>query len=77
MLKVTFEQTTILMVLAHTIYRPLYPREPLLKIDFQLDQPSIERLKNLHISSLWVKYPRLAFLDGIINPVVTKKPKIF
>jgi hypothetical protein len=65
------------MVLARTIYRPLCPGEPLLKSGFRLDQPSIKRLKNLHISSLWVKYPRLAFLDGIINPVVTKKPKIF
>lgn len=72
MLKVAIEQTTTSMVLAQTIYHPLCPGEPLLKNGFQLDAPSIERLRSLHIPSLWIKFPHLESLDSIVDPAISE-----
>lgn len=50
----------------------------LLKAGFELDVPSILRLKDLRIFSIWVDYPDLDFLDNIMDPeVIHKQQKLY
>ena len=56
------------MVLARSVPNPKAPRHILLKAGYQLDEESIDRLRSLHVYSIWIRYPSLDFLDELLDP---------
>jgi len=70
MLRVPLETARTGMTLARSVHNPQKPEHILLKAGFLLDEETIQRMRQLHISSVWVKYPNLDFLDDILDPEV-------
>jgi len=58
------------MSLAIPIRHPKFLRRVLLKVGFELTNEAIDRLREMHIRMIWVKYPGLDYLDEMINPKV-------
>ncbi len=73
MLRVPIEQVKEGMTLARSLPNPKKPQHSLLKANFELDAETIKRLRSLRISSIWVQYPDLDFLDEILDPELTRK----
>lgn len=68
MLKVPMRQAVPGMKLALSLHHPAKPGRVLLKAGYELDDSDIERLRELEIREIWVRYPSLAFVGEYINP---------
>jgi HD-GYP domain-containing protein (c-di-GMP phosphodiesterase class II) len=58
------------MRLAMPVYHPLPPHQQLLKIGYEIEQPALDRMKELGVRRLWVHYPQLDFLLKRIDPQI-------
>src|SRR5689334_5949013 len=58
------------MSLAIPIRHPKFLRRVLLKVGFELTNEAIDRMREMQIRMIWVKYPGLDYLDEMINPKV-------
>jgi len=56
------------MQLAMPVFAPQPPHQQLLKIGYEIEQPALDRLKDLGVRRLWVRYPQLAFLRSRVAP---------
>jgi HD-GYP domain-containing protein (c-di-GMP phosphodiesterase class II) len=61
------------MKLALPVYHPAAPGRVLLRSGYELDSRSLSRLLDLRVTSLWVSYPRLAFLEQYNSPEVARR----
>jgi len=68
MLKVPMRQAVPGMKLALSLHHPAKPGRVLLRAGYELDASDIERLRELEIREIWVRYPSLAFVGEYINP---------
>jgi len=73
MLKVPLEQAKAGMVLARSVSNPKQPDQSLLKAGYKLEEESLNRLKELWVRNLWVRYPSLDFLDDTLDPEITRQ----
>lgn len=58
------------MELAMPVYHPTLPGHVLLRPGFMLDGPAIDRLTELHLCEIWIKYPALESVVRYIDPAV-------
>ncbi len=72
MLKVPLRQAAPGMKLALSLHHPAKPGRVLLKANYELDESDIQRLRELEIREIWVRYPSLAFVGEYINPAVSE-----
>lgn len=72
MLKVSLRQALPGMTLAVCLHHPQKPGRMLLRAGFELDDSSIDRLRELEVREIWVRYPSLRFVGEYINPAVTE-----
>lgn len=56
------------MTLALPVQLPQSPSRLLLRVGYKLTHETINKLCALNIRTLWVGYPSLSFLGGVINP---------
>lgn len=55
------------MILALPVRHPKSPSRCLLKVNFELTDMAINRLRDMAVRFVWVQYPALTSLDGFIN----------
>jgi HD-GYP domain-containing protein (c-di-GMP phosphodiesterase class II) len=67
MLRIDVRKATPGMQLALPVNNPRVRNQVLLKANFSLDESAIKRLEQLGISSIWVSYPSLNFLEKFVN----------
>lgn len=72
MLKVPIGQAVPGMRLAVSLHHPHQPGRVLLKPGFCLDASAIGRLREIEVRELWIRYPRLDFVEEYINPAVNE-----
>ena len=70
MLKVAIQDARPGMVLARSIPNPESLDLTLLKAGFKLEEEHTKRLRSLKVNSIWVQYPKLDFLDELIDSKV-------
>ena len=70
MLRVPITEAKPGMCLAMPVFSPLLPHQQLLKIGYEIEQPALDRLKELGVRRLWVRYPQLDFLLKRIDPQI-------
>lgn len=58
------------MALALPVYDPQAPDRVLLKSGYELTQGSIDKLIELGMRSVWVRYPSLQFVEKFVDPQV-------
>lgn len=58
------------MALALPVYHPQVPQRILLKASYRLTQASIDKLTELGLRSIWVRYPNLQFIEKYLDPQV-------
>jgi HD-GYP domain-containing protein (c-di-GMP phosphodiesterase class II) len=68
MLRVLMVQAKPGMTLATPVLHPQRPDRILLRDGYQLDAAAIERLRNLRVGEVWVRYPSLEFIGKYICP---------
>jgi HD-GYP domain-containing protein (c-di-GMP phosphodiesterase class II) len=73
MLRVPIEQLKPGMVLARSVANPKKLQHTLLKAGFKLDDETIKRLRLMHVCYTWVNYPKLDFLDQVLDPDLTRQ----
>ena len=67
------EQSRPGMVLARSVPNPKQPQHTLLKGGFKLDGDTISRLRSLRVRTVWIKYPKLDFLDEVLDPELVRQ----
>lgn len=67
MLKVPIEQAEAGMVLARPVPNPEKPEHTLLKAGYEMEPDKAARLRAMGISSIWINYPGLDFLDDVLD----------
>jgi len=72
MLKVPLSQAVPGMRLALSLHHPQKPGRVLLRKGYQLDEQDIQRLREIEMKEIWVRYPSLAFVGEYINPAVSE-----
>lgn len=60
------------MVIALPVYHPDAPDHLLLQPGFKLNGATIERMKQLGVDQLWVRYPALEQIERRVNPAVIR-----
>lgn len=70
MLRVLLSMARAGMALAMPIYHPKRPGTILLRAGVKLDDVSIAKLREMRIRDVWVRYPKLEFMEEYINPAV-------
>lgn len=70
MLRVLISQAKPGMQLAMPVFAPQPPHQQLLKIGYEIEQPALDRLKQLGVRRLWVRYPQLDFLFQRVDPLI-------
>lgn len=68
MLRVPLSQAAPGMTLAMPLHHPDTPGRVLLQAGYELDEADIERVREIEIRQIWVRYPSLEFLGEYINP---------
>jgi len=67
MLKVDINNTQEGMRLALPVRHPEQPDHLLLRVGYELEQKTIERMKDLGLRCLWIDYPNLATVDRYVS----------
>ena len=75
MLRIAIEQAQADMVLGQPVADPTRLEHKLLNTGFALDASTITRLRELKVSSVWIEYPDLDFLDECIDPEIQKNQR--
>lgn len=70
MLRVPITDAKPGMCLAMPVFSPQPPHRQLLKIGYEIEQPALDRLKQLGVRRLWVRYPQLDVLLSRIDPQI-------
>ena len=70
MLKVSIEQAEPGMVLARAVPNPEKLNHTLLKSGYEMEADKISRLRSLGVSTIWVNFPGLDFIDDILDPKI-------
>lgn len=73
MLRVSLVRATPGMVLAQPVYHPDSPGHLLLKPGAALDEAALQRLTELRVGSIWIRYPALSFLAKYSSPLVREE----
>ncbi|MCG3177825.1 MAG: hypothetical protein BIFFINMI_00145 [Phycisphaerae bacterium] len=73
MLRVPLGQVQPGMILAAPVPNPKQLEYDLLKAGFELNEPMIDRLRQLGVRTLWIGYPTLDFLDEVVSPKLTQE----
>lgn len=71
MLRVPMAKARAGMVLALPVHHPLKPGHLLLKPGAELDWAALQRLREMRVPSVWVRYPALDYLSRYISPQIT------
>lgn len=59
------------MVLALPVHHPLKPGHLLLKPGAELDPASLDKLRQLRVTTLWIRYPALDYLARYLSPTIS------
>lgn len=70
MLRVNLASARPGMTLAMPIFHPTLPGHTLLRPGFTLDELTIARLTELHVGSIWIRYPALANVLKYVSPTI-------
>lgn len=70
MLRVPISQAEPGMFLALPVYHPQNMRTVLLRADAELQRDIINRLRQMNIPELWIRYPRLDMISRFVSPAV-------
>lgn len=73
MLRLPLIQARPGMVLALPVMHPERSDMVLLRAGFRLSQPEIDKLREMRLAELWIKYPGLDFLGQYISPDVQRE----
>ena len=72
MLRVPIIQARPGMTLAQPVFHPDRPDRVLLRTGYALDETSIDRLREMRLPEVWVRYPDLQFIGRWISPRVMR-----
>ncbi len=70
MLRVPISQVQAGMQIALPVVHPERPAQVLLKANFILSQNAINRLQDINLNDIWIKYEGLEFVERYINPAL-------
>lgn len=70
MLRLPIDQAVPGMVLALPVLHPAKPDHTLLKPGAALDQPGINRMRDMHVRRIWIRYPPTDFLLQYASPKI-------
>ncbi|MBN2063546.1 MAG: HD domain-containing protein [Sedimentisphaerales bacterium] len=78
MLKVPIEQIEPGMVLARPVANPEKPDHTLLKAGYEMEADKVARLRAIGVSSIWINYPGLDFLDDVLDTqVISQQQELY
>lgn len=72
MLRVALSQAIPGMRLAMPLAHPERPTTTLLRGGFTLDERTIERIRTMPISELWIEHPDFGFLEKYVSPEISR-----
>lgn len=75
MLRVTLKQAEPGMKLAMAVRNPRNEESVLLQAGYELRSDNLERLKNMGVERLWVKYPGLDYVDRQVSQAVLERQR--
>src|SRR6056297_2006397 len=70
MLLVPMTQARPGMVLSMPVLSPQHPERVLLRAGYELDEQTLESLREHEIASVWVRYPGLEFVERYVSPEI-------